>query len=109
MLQCGCQLVSLNTQSVDVYYVVIQGIFEKNRNCGYALKNDVKKQDHHCYTYRMMFMDCLDLRPRKKQHSGGKTTLQVSFVGIFIVIVGTQEDMKRNYEYVNYQNSAGEI
>ncbi len=86
MLQCGCQLVSLNTQSVDVYYVVIQGMFYKNNNCGYALKQDVKKQDHHVYTYRIMFMDCLDLRPRKKQLSNNTTNLQVSFVGMFCLL-----------------------
>ena len=45
MLQCGCQLVSLNTQNVDVYYVMMQGLFEKNRNCGYAKKKDFKRQD----------------------------------------------------------------
>lgn len=65
MLQCGCQLVSLNTQSVDVYYVMMQGLFEKNRNCGFAKKKDYKKQDEKMYKVKVVFMDCSDLRPRK--------------------------------------------
>lgn len=65
MLQCGCQLVSLNTQNMDVYYVMMQGLFEKNRNCGYARKKDYKSQDEKVYRVKIVFMDCLDLRPRR--------------------------------------------
>lgn len=106
MLQCGCQLVSLNTQNVDVYYVMMQGLFQKNRNCGYAKKKDYKKQDEKQYNVRIVFMDCLDLRPRNVSNISSTTSLQVSFIGkYFLLCIGSQQDMKKNCKYVNYQQS----
>jgi hypothetical protein len=86
MLQCGCQLVSLNTQNVDVYYVCVQGMFERNRHCGYMLKPDIKQQNSQKLLYRIAFMDGMDLRPRLPANSDTPTTLQVSFIGNFSLI-----------------------
>lgn len=101
MLQCGCQLVSLNTQSVDVYYVCTQGIFEKNINCGYARKRDVKNQNTKKYRFKIVFMDCIDIRPRNSTMSNRYSCLQVSFLGTFCWNLGSQLDMQRNCHYVN--------
>jgi hypothetical protein len=81
MLQCGCQLVSLNTQNVDVYYVCVQGMFEKNKQCGYTLKPDIKNQNTQYFSYKIVFMDCIDLKPRFITDNDTETCLQVSFLG----------------------------
>jgi hypothetical protein len=65
MLQTGCQLTSLNTQSVDINYVVVQGMFEMNRHCGYVLKRDIKAENAKIRRYTILFMDVADLRSRK--------------------------------------------
>ena len=86
MLQCGCQLVSLNTQNVDVYYVVMQGMFEKNEQNGFVMKTDVKMQDRRRFGYKIVFVDCIDIKPRLVINNDEMTSLEVSFVGMFVVI-----------------------
>lgn len=38
MFHCGAQLVSYNTQHIDIYNVVIRCMFMVNEDCGYIQK-----------------------------------------------------------------------
>lgn len=87
MLQCGCQLVSLNTQNVDVYYVCIQGMFEKNRQEGYMMKPIGKKEGSRSVGVKMVFVGIVDVKPRLVQNNDETTRLEVSFVGMVLIIL----------------------
>ncbi len=68
-------MVSLNTQNVDVYYVCMQGMFEKNRQEGYVLKPDMKMQNTTRLMYRVVFVDCIDIKPRLPVNNDKTTSL----------------------------------
>jgi hypothetical protein len=87
MMQCGAQLISLNTQNYDPFNTCFKSRFYANHNCGYELKTPEalgNKTNSNPITFKIEFMSINFLVPEFPENSYRKTNIKICYLSNFV-------------------------